>query len=85
MDDLLLAVSRLAIVDRVAGRNAVRVASAPTGTGKTMASLAFAAAAIMATPDLSAGIVVEYVDRANELYEHLLQLLPEEHQPWCSS
>jgi len=43
-----------------------------------MASLAFVAAGLISIPGFTAGIIVEYIRQAEDVYRHLLQLLPPE-------
>lgn len=78
VDALLWRVSELALGDSRGDHPKLRVASAPTGSGKTMASLALVAAGLAADPGFTAGIVVEYIEAADQVYRHLLALLPEE-------
>ncbi|MEK0084199.1 hypothetical protein [Benzoatithermus flavus] len=78
IDGLIWRVSELALKDRLEGKPRIRVGSAPTGSGKTMASLALVAAGIMTDPTFTAGLVVEQMRQADDLYRHLLKLLPKE-------
>ena len=54
----------------------MRVASCPTGSGKTISSIAFAAAATIVRHDFSAAFVVGTCRQADDIYEELIGLLP---------
>jgi hypothetical protein len=81
VDDLILRATELAMGDTLEGRTKVRVAPAPTGAGKTTASVALAAAGLMTDPSFTAGFVVEQIRQAEEVYRMLLALLPPEFHP----
>ena len=78
VDALVWRVAELAMGDATAGRSKVRVVSAPTGSGKTNATAALAAAGLVAQDaTFTAAFVVEYAEQAEDLYRKLLALLPE--------
>lgn len=56
----------------------LRILTAQTGTGKSTGTAALAVAGLLTDPAFSAAFVVETAVQAQEMYEHLMALVPEE-------
>ena len=69
--------ARLAMNDvkRQVQHPSVKVVSAPTGSGKTMASIAFAATMLREDPEFTCAFVVNEIRQAQETYEELTRLV----------
>jgi hypothetical protein len=78
VDALIWRATELAMDDSAADRAKLRVASAPTGSGKTSVSVVIAVAGLMADPSFTAGFVLQFAKSVEDVYQDILRLLPEE-------
>ncbi|WIO73368.1 DEAD/DEAH box helicase family protein [Porticoccaceae bacterium LTM1] len=78
--DAIYRASMMAMDDVFEGRHhsAFKYVTAPTGTGKSTSSVAFAVAARGCSPKFTCAFVVETIRQCDEIYRELTRLLPPE-------
>lgn len=74
--DVVFKASKLAMGDSQRRYAKARIAPAPTGGGKTNASIAFGVSGLIADPSFTASYVVEQMEQADRIYREILELLP---------